>query len=162
MHHLVYLARTPRGTIEVRRPSTPGAPALAPRSVPSSGETVARGAALEAALLLLRRRLEHSEAQASLFQAIGRRLVARASDDRVDDDGLPIISSSVAAILGFDGPDAYLELPRWLDPTDDDLYPIDLASLVDLIDSSRQSAAQKDAALLAALRRLAVQEAPPD
>ena len=162
VHHLVYLARTPRGTIEVRRSSTPGAPALAPRNLPAAGETVARGEAIEAALLLIRRRLERTDTQASLLQAIGRRLVARASDDRVDDDGLPIISASVAAILGDGDPEACLELPSWLDAPEDDTFPIELASLVDLMEVSRQTAIQQDVALIAALRRLALHAAPPD
>ena len=162
MHHLVYLARTPRGTIEVRRSSAPGAPALAPRTLPSAGEAVARGEAIEATLHMLRRRLERNDSQTALLQAIGRRLVARASDDRVDDDGLPIISASVAAILGDGDPETCLELPAWLEAPEDDTFPIELASLVDLMEVSRQSAIQHDIALIAALRRLAFHAAPPD
>lgn len=162
MHHLVYLARTPRGTIEVRRSSAPGAPALAPRNLPASGEAVARGEAIEAALLLVRRRLERLGVQSALLQAIGRRLVARASDDRTDDDGLPIISASVAAILGSGDPETCLELPPWLDAPEDDTFPVELAALVDLLEATRQASAQQDVTLAAALRRLAVQSAPPD
>lgn len=162
MHHLVYLIRTPRGTIEVRKSSAPGAPTLAPRTLPGAGEAVARGEAIEAALLLIRRRLESVDAQADLLQAIGRRLVARASDDRVDEDGLPIISASVAAILGNGDPESCLELPTWLDAPEEDTFPIELASLVDLMEVSRNSAAQHDVVLVAALRRLALHAAPPD
>jgi hypothetical protein len=135
---------------------------LVPRTLPTAGDVAARGEALDAALLLLRRRLERGDAQASLLQAIGRRLVARASDERFDDDGLPIISASVAAILGNGDPETCVELPRWLDAPEDDMFPIELASLVDLMEASRQSTSQQDMALLAALRRLAIHGAPPD
>lgn|GEM_PF-6398251 len=162
MHHLVYLARTPRGTIEVRRLSATGSPALAPRTLPATGEVVARGETIESVLLLLRRRLECVDDHTSILQALGRRLVARASDDRLDDDGLPIISASVAAILGDGDPETRLELPAWLDAPDDDTFPIDLALLVDMMDSTRLAATRQDVALISALRRLAVRSAPPD
>ncbi len=162
MHHLVYLARTPRGTIEVRRSPAMGSPALSPRSLPSTGEVVARGEAIESVLLLLRRRLERLGDHTAVLQAIGRRLVARASDDRFDDDGLPIISASVAAILGDGDPEELLELPTWLDAPADDTFPLDLASLVDMMDSTRLASTQQDVALISALRRLAVHSAPPD
>jgi hypothetical protein len=88
--------------------------------------------------------------------------VARASDDRLDDDGLPIISATVASILGTGDPETGLELPPWLDTPEVDTFPIELASLVDLMESSRQSSVQQDLALISALRRLAVQSTPPD
>ncbi len=155
MHHLVYLERTSRGTIEERRRPVSGVPLGSPRVPALLADDQARGTGTEGALEEVHRRIASTREMTRLLEAIGRRLVARACDDQYDADGLPIITTSVAAILGGLDPEGNLELPDWLDAGEEDDLPLELSGLVDRLDHARTDAVRRDAFLLMALRRLA-------